>query len=52
MIIIDQKENLQKRIKALTNRIQLLTESKEDKVIREVLLFSLRDLQREISIYL
>ena len=52
MIIIGQKENLQKRIKALTNRIQLLTESKEDKVIREVLLFSLRDLQREISIYL
>jgi hypothetical protein len=52
MIIISQKENLQKRIKAVTVRLQLLTESKEDKVKREELLFSLRDLQREISIYL
>jgi hypothetical protein len=34
MFIIDQKENLQKRIKAVTVRLQLLTESKEDKVKR------------------
>lgn len=46
------KQNIEQRIKAVNNRIQLLTESKEDKTKREVLLFSLRDLQREIQIYL
>lgn len=46
------KQNIEQRIKAVNNRIQLLTDSKEDKAKREVLLFSLRDLQREIQIYL
>jgi len=39
-------------VKEVTNRIQLLTESAEDKKTREVLIFSLRELQREYQAYL
>jgi len=43
----EHAEHLQRRIKEVINRIQLLTESAEDKKTREVLMFSLRELQRE-----
>jgi len=52
MIILPSKEHLQRRIKEVTNRIQLLTESAEDKKTREVLIFSLRELQREYQVYI
>jgi len=52
MIILPSKEHLQRRIKEVINRIQLLTESAEDKKTREVLIFSLRELQREYQVYI
>lgn len=49
---LSQKQNIEQRIKVLTNRIQLLTESQEDKATRVILMESLRDLQRKFAFYL
>ena len=46
------KKYIESEIKKLVNRIQLLTNSGSDKELKEVLILNLRNLQKDLQVYL
>lgn len=50
--ILNNQEYLKQEIKQIINKIQFLTNTPDDKIKKSVLLFTLRDLQKQLQVYL